>query len=296
VAPLVGQFGQYCEVGADVFAAFGVVGGQGGHAGCRHLGPALLGSVELGDPGAEGAGIPADLVQPDEPAVAVVRGVLDTLGHDRAGQLLEADAQLVRRVGQPGEYRLDGRAQLRPANGGPPDGFGEVIRAERKVGAVYRKCDRELGEGRHRVVDLRDEPGQPTYLGSHDGGDHHPFTVGDLLFEVAVVAGQLDVQLGHGVFAGWIQQQRVDLAQRVVAGHPGHRPDGGQSLARLGDLLHRDPAVWNCGCPPVEVAARADQAVWVVDAKASYSVVGHPAQDLGMGWVEHSRVLDPQTG
>ena len=67
------------------------------------LGPALLGGVEVGDPGAEGARVPADLVQPDEPGVAVVRGVLDTLGHDRAGQLLEPDAQLVGRVGQPGE-------------------------------------------------------------------------------------------------------------------------------------------------------------------------------------------------
>ena len=46
-------------------------------------------AVELGDAGAEGGRVAADLVERDEPVVEVEGGVLHPLGHDRAGQLLE---------------------------------------------------------------------------------------------------------------------------------------------------------------------------------------------------------------
>ena len=46
-------------------------------------------AVELGDAGAEGGRVAADLVERDEPVIAVEGGVLHPLGHDRSGQLLE---------------------------------------------------------------------------------------------------------------------------------------------------------------------------------------------------------------
>ena len=117
-----------------------------------------------------------------------------------------------------------------------------------------------------------------------------------MLFEVAVVAGQLDIQPGHRHLGSGVQQQRVDLAQGVVTSHPGHRPGVGEPLSRLGDLLDRDPAGRGGSRQPFEVSARIGQAVGVVNPQTCHVVLGHPAQDLAVGLVEHRRVLHPQAG
>jgi len=57
------------------------------------LAPAA-GRVELRDGQAEPGWVAADLVEGDEPAPAVVRGVLDALGHDHSAGLLEPNRQL----------------------------------------------------------------------------------------------------------------------------------------------------------------------------------------------------------
>ncbi len=104
LTPAVGVLGQHGEPGAHVLGPFGVMRRQGGHR--QRPGPldGAVGLVELvyravrmpGGEAREDPGGAADLVQGDHPAVPVEGGVLDTLGHDGPGGLLEADDELGR--------------------------------------------------------------------------------------------------------------------------------------------------------------------------------------------------------
>ena len=61
-----------------------------GHAPAARRG----GVVEVRHRSAEHAGVATDLVERDQPVVAVERGVLDALGHDGGGELLEPLGEL----------------------------------------------------------------------------------------------------------------------------------------------------------------------------------------------------------
>ena len=158
LGPLVGQLAEHGQPGPDVLAALGVVRRQRGHALRRRV----CCRSPLGARGTSSGSTPkcarvaADLVQRDEAGVAVERGVLDALGHHRAGGLLEAHAQLVGRVGQP--RRRARRSRRRDRAGRPARrsiAAARSVGAGRQVGAVDREGDEQLGQRLGGLVDRR---------------------------------------------------------------------------------------------------------------------------------------------
>ena len=164
--------------------------------------PRLLQGVELRHRDAELARVAAHLVQSDEPGVAVEGGVLDSLRHRRAAQLLHPAGQLVVGVVQPRRQR--GRA------------FRATPGVARRPAAARRRA------GRRRPADTSGRPRTPrparrsrarrpgtsgaraatAYLGDEQPLDDHPLAGLDVLRDRPGVAGQSLVehgQLGLGV-------------------------------------------------------------------------------------------------
>ena len=94
-APALRHFREDIDPRPQVFAPLGVVGG-GGHERAGPLGQALAVLVmELADGAGAAVGVAAHLVQRGQRKVAVKSGVFNPLGHQGAGDLLEAaDEQL----------------------------------------------------------------------------------------------------------------------------------------------------------------------------------------------------------
>ena len=89
-----GDLGEHVDARAHVLAALGVVG-RGGDEGLRPpVQTRRVLVVEDGGRFAVARGISADLVERDEAVVDVERGVLDALGGDRPGRLLEAHREV----------------------------------------------------------------------------------------------------------------------------------------------------------------------------------------------------------
>ena len=111
---------------------------------------------------AEAAGIAADLVQREQPDVAVERGVLDALRHHRAGRLLEAHRR-TRPVAA--LLQQQDRAQLarRRRRAPPPRGR----RPRRRPRPARRRCGRRGSEasGARSRSRLVEQPPQPLDLG-----------------------------------------------------------------------------------------------------------------------------------
>ena len=94
LTPALRDLREQIDPGTHVCTALGVVGGQGEHR--RGPVPGRLGiePVELLDPDTESLRRPAHLVERHQPVVAVEGRVLDPLGHDGGGDLLEPHHQL----------------------------------------------------------------------------------------------------------------------------------------------------------------------------------------------------------
>ena len=140
------------------------MGGQACHR--LRLGrlPPGLESVELCRRDAELVGVATDLVQRDEPGVAVEGGVLDPLGHGGATQLLQPTGQLVGRVVQPRAQRGQRVGELRTALGGRGQGAVQVLAPLRQVRAVHLECHRDLGQRRTGAYNLGNQGGHPPDL------------------------------------------------------------------------------------------------------------------------------------
>ena len=251
--------------------------------------------MEAVESGAEPGRVAADLVQRDEARVAVVRRVLDALRHDCPGRLLEAHAQLVRGIGQPGVQHLDRACQ----RGLPPDGDidcgGQVRRSLGQVGAIHRERYEQLGDrlagARHRSA----EPGEAANFRAQDRRGDQPLARLGMLGERQLIARQRPVQVAQRRLGGRVDEQRGDLGERVVAGRARHRPGCGQLLAGLEDLLDGEPRVGH-GCPQArQVAQRVGEAVRVVDPQPGHAVADE-AQHLAVRRLEDRRVLDPEPG
>src|SRR3954471_19616556 len=89
-APHRWQLGEQAEARAYVFGALGVVSRAAEKRRRPAFRPLLARRVEALERDAEMRWMAADLVQSDQPVVAVERGVLDPLRHDRRRELLEA--------------------------------------------------------------------------------------------------------------------------------------------------------------------------------------------------------------
>ncbi|MEX0876204.1 MAG: hypothetical protein WD114_01985, partial [Phycisphaerales bacterium] len=90
----VGDLGEDGKAGADIFAAFGVVGAGGEHCPGPSLGAVHGSLVEVGGRKGPCGGVAADLVEGGEAVVSVEGGVFDALGGGWGGELLETDGDL----------------------------------------------------------------------------------------------------------------------------------------------------------------------------------------------------------
>ncbi len=324
VGPLARALRQQGHPDADVLGALRVVRRQGGH---RHRPVALQGRAEVHEllrAGAEAARVAADLVQRDEPAVAVEGGVLDALGHDRAAGLLEAAGELrpqslllALAAGQSlGQRQVadqvdDDRVGLLPSQargvlhlvpggrvGRPPVG-GDV-------GAVdlegREHLDQPLLQGgagvvavlRHEGADRAQQVDEPGDLAAQHLAQHQVLGVVHDDLPVGVGRGELAVQGGERVLGRRVDEQAEDVVEHVVAGRPGAGPGVRQHLrdARLQDLLHHDPGVAARLGQSDEVALGIGQAVRVVDAQAVQHPAGELVEHQPVGLLEDGRVLD----
>ena len=112
IGPFLRHLGKGEQAAARILAALGVVRGGGDHGVRPVARPRREVVVERLDAKAEMAGIAADLVERQQRHEAVEQGVLEALGHDRAGELLEAAAEAAQevRVGAgPARRRRGGR-------------------------------------------------------------------------------------------------------------------------------------------------------------------------------------------
>ncbi len=270
--PLVRQLRDGVDPGADVLAAFGVVGRKRDHAVRPAPGRFLVQPVEGGQRGAEPRRLAAHLVQRDQPVVAVEGRVLDALGHDGAGVLLELHreaphlagaervAPLLDDVG--GEQLEDEvedalvRAIAAPAGVGNRPFQVAVILGR---GAVVVDVGAIDGEARHHLAqrlaqaDQGVVAGLPARLGQAVVlvGENPELArelhvhdlllrrVGDLLEGDAIadeaLVGLFENRLGIGV-----HEQAVDQVQEIVAGGAGDRPFLAKPLMRSKDLLDDD--------------------------------------------------------
>ena len=209
VRPLVGQLGQDGEAGPQVLPPLRVVGRERGHPPRRHLLAARRGGVERGDVEAELPRVRSHLVEADEPGVAVEGRVLHALGHHGARELLEAHAQLVGRIAQPGQQQLDGGRQVRP---GAPHGVHRVRQVRRALGqirAVDGKRHDELGQRGDGIGDGGDQSSQSTELRLQNGGGHVALPRRGVLVPVGLVTGQLAVDAVEARF-----RRRIDRGPR----------------------------------------------------------------------------------
>ena len=223
------ELGQHREPGADVLAALGVVGRQPGHAvRPRSLSGGLPG-VEVRHRDAELARVAADLVQRDEPGIAIEGGVLDPLRHGRAAELLHPPGELVVRVVQAvrecGQGSSDSRAPLARQS----DRRVQPVRPARQVGPVDRERHGQFRDRGSGIGYVGGQHGQPTYLGDEQSLDHHPLADLDVLGDGGRVTGQALVERGQLRLGGAVDEQAAHLAHRVVPGGAGHRPRGRSS-------------------------------------------------------------------
>ncbi len=132
---------QHPDAGPDVFAAFGVVGGQRRH----RLGPQSRagggGLVELRGADAEPLRLTADFVERDQAGVAIKQAVLHRLGGHRATQLLQPGARFAAGGESGGQY-LQRRTQLRCGG----FGFGQRIGHQRRQPSVIAAVDVDVTE------------------------------------------------------------------------------------------------------------------------------------------------------
>ena len=109
------------------------------------------------------------------------------------------------------------------------------------------------------------------------------------LGEAPGLAGELDVQRGHLVLGGRVDEERRGVVEELVADRALHGPVA-QGLAGVEDLLDPDvlgPAL----AQALEVAGRVGQAVGVVDAQPVQDAVGHELEDLAVDDLEDLGVL-----
>ena len=245
---------------------------------------------------------------------AVERGVLDALGHDRPGRLLEAHAQVGRRGGvgpvalgveqhlgegvhlgqQVGPGRpcpLDRLEQRRPQ-------LGRVLQAGPDVGPVGVHVDEQLGERRPQPVLV--VPGerldrathQPAHLRLQEGLHGLPLAPVDLHVEVGLPAGG-EPRRRHRVGGRGVHQRGGDRGVGVVAGRAGARPAARQPLVALEDLLHpHGGARTHRGGEGLQVCRGVGQPVGVVDAEPVDDAVVVQVEQLGVGGLEDVPLLD----
>ncbi len=282
--------GQSIEARAGILAALGVVGLRRGEAG--------LGGDRQERGGAEfGFGAAADLVEAEMAVVAVEQRVLDSLCHQRAAGLLEADGELPlalvgRRSSEERCEIAEDRFVLQPLGAGGFHRVGEhgpVRLGGRRVGHVGA-VDRHSGEQRRKAFAHREGAVVALHRVGPEKGEREVGEAKELACEVAVddlvlrdagergdiVAGDLAVMLRENIEPLGVAEKRGHRGDEFVAGGADDRP-AGQLLAGLEDLLHVDRHVDRPG-KLVEIEGRVGEAVDMVDPQRVDLAVRAPAR------------------
>ena len=225
------------------------------------------------------ARVAADVAEREQARVAVERRVLDALGHDRRGQLLEAHEERARRLRKPlGQARLGEHVQVL-ARGQATD---------------VRAVDRQRGERLLQALDARPQPPQPVDVGRERTARLLELGLGRPLAERARVAAQLGPQRGQRRLAGRVDEQRADVVEELVADRALDRPVA-QLLAGIEDLLHPD-VLHAAVAQPLEVAGRVGEPVGMVDAQPVDEPLGDQLEREPVRLGEHVRVLLAHAG
>ena len=300
-----GTLGELDDAGTHILAALGVVRGQRRHRLGPQTGPLLLQQMELRRRDTETIRGTTHLLQRDEAAGTVERGVLHALGHDGTTHLRETDLRLgvgvergddeVERIPPRGEttrhLRHDGRGDTRQ---------GEVVRA------VHRHGGHQLGDGGDEILFRHTRTGGGEVVAAHGAGQAADLR-GQLLLRhlpLELVHGHLDggfVPRRPGVLQRQHRQRilrltgdehAVQLPQGVV---PRGAVDGEtriEGLVDLEDLLHDEPTLRADDLPQtVEVAEGVGQAVRVVDADTVDEILGDELAHDAVRVLEHHRIL-----
>ena len=272
-------------------------------------------AVEVRGGPAEAAGIPAHLVEREQPSVAVERGVLHPLGHDRAADLLERDDDVGGAVqDEPADRRnfagsrWHGRRAARAGRLDHPPGRLRDRLARAHVRPVHLEF-REEGHqgfpdappgqvpgGRLRPGGRGEPFGEPVHLRGQHMRDDVAFGCRLDHAVVTGVPGEVLVELGEGRFRAGVDEQTGDLVERVVSGRARALPCGRQLLGALEDLLGDDPCTAGVGRDALQVGLRVGEAVGMVDSQAVHVAGPDVADQHRVGLLVDVAVFDPQSG
>jgi hypothetical protein len=315
--PAFGDLAEQADPQPGVLASLGVVRRRREHR-ARPVGQAgRVRCVERVQAGPEDARVTADLVERDEPEVAVERRVLDALGHHRAGQLLEPhhpfvlalapDAQPEQVRDEPEEALLDVGSPGDRVADGEVDRVLIVLRDPACLGADVCPVDGERGGqlANHlvtvvpgvvpipavRLADLEQQGSQPVQLAAEALAQDLELGLPGDRRDVGRHARELAVDPGHRGLGARIHEQSADQVEEVVAGRAVDRPVGRERLAWLEDLLDHDPAPGRRGTQPAEVFGRVAQAVGVVHPQPVEHAPVEPVEHERVGVLEDGLVL-----
>ena len=254
-------------------------------------GPLEVRGVEVGDRDRESRRVAADLVQRQQPQVAVERRVLDALGRDRRRGLLKPGDELVRDRGAAAQQQRAGELVVdvgalhgvdvsRRHQPAPRLDIGPVDRQR-------RQRTRQLlhGEARRQSLQALELAGERP-LGLVELGLERD------LGETTPVARHLLPECRERLLARRIDEQRGDVIEKLVAHCAGHRPVP-QALGRqrrAEDLLDPDTLDPGLAQPP-QVAGRIREPVRMVDAQSVEHAVAHELENLGVGDLEHLAIF-----
>ena len=303
LAPAFGHLGEHRQSRAHILAALRVVGRQGRHR-VRPLGLATPErGVEPVHRQGEHTRVSADLGQRAEPRLAIEGGVFDALGHDGPGRLLEAARDLEVRICQQRHEPRDRIGEIRTASGCFARCLLEMLTSCRQVRPVHGEAGQELGEGILCPVDrLGESPGEPPHLCRLNRVGDRALRAVDQIgvrnrFSEPRLSSQPGIQIVEPALARRVDEHPIDLGHRVVACRAVRLPPRGKRLGMRGravlqDLLHEHVGAVGGGGKSLEVSTRIEQTVRVVDAESIDEPLAHPADDLGVGRVEHPGHFD----
>ncbi len=275
---------------------------------------------------AEAGGIAADLAERRERVMPIEGGVLDSLCLHRGRVLLEAH----REVAALGELSGGNRVALgkqaiadevedralhqrvprsRVVDGGVHDPPVVVRCAPRRdVRAVHGERGDDLTDGVAKAVE-REVPRAPIALrdavramGEH--GElarerrlhHQPLTNGEEDRQRCGAAREALVERAKALAVAAVDEEAVQLVQEVVARGAGDRPPFGERFSVAEDLLDHDPRAAGLGREALEIRARVEEPVDVVEAKPVDRSLAEETKHELVRRGEHLRILHAKRG
>ena len=330
--PLVRDLREDVEPRANIRAPLRVVRARGEHRAGPASAPLDIRVVERADCAPKlGGGVRADLVEREERRISIERGVLDPLCRRRPAHLLKANDERIA-LGPAviahryciAEEDLFEQGEERRADEGECAGVrtcalecGAIIRvhgdrARLAVCAVDGQARDQLhdpfGELRARerlrarvgARDWSEKPRESLYVRRERAAEDERLAARRDLVEVdlgAANAEKIPIALLDLAAAVGLDEDRVELRQKFVAGGAGDGPLSAEALAPRENLLDEErnlgsgTRLLDRGVEPIEVVAWISQPVDVIDAKTVDLAILHPLDDAPVRCAEDGRIL-----